>query len=193
MQVVFELQDAGSLAHSLIHLRFRAARETQAEGHVLEHAEMRIKRIVLEHHRDTAIGRFDGRDITVVDGDMAAAGLLKTSDHAQQCGFAAAGRPDEDRKTAGRDFHRDIPDRSEGAEGLGDIVETDTHGRLTEPSAAAHGMTAPARNPSAPRPQRRRRCRAPARHDPADPDRCRHAGHSPPWPDADRASPRRTR
>jgi hypothetical protein len=35
----------------------------QAEGHVVEHAQMREKRVVLEHHRGAALGRGQRRDV----------------------------------------------------------------------------------------------------------------------------------
>jgi len=61
----------------------RAASSTQAVGHVVVDAHVRVERVVLEHHRDVAVGRLDLVDDTPANIDLAAGDGLKPCDHAQ--------------------------------------------------------------------------------------------------------------
>ncbi len=61
---------------------------------------MRIERVVLEHHRNVAVGRFNLVDDAAADIDLAIGDSLETCDHAQQRGLAA---------TAWSDQHAELP------------------------------------------------------------------------------------
>ena len=57
---------------------------------------MGIERIVLEHHGDVALGRFQVIDHTRANRNLAVADFFQPGDHAQQGGFAAARGADDD-------------------------------------------------------------------------------------------------
>ena len=85
---------------------------------------MRVKRIVLEDHRNIAIGRIDVIDDSVADRDIAARDRLEPCHHAQQGGFAAAGRTDEDDELAVGNIEADALYRFDAAGiGLSDLVD----------------------------------------------------------------------
>jgi hypothetical protein len=93
-------------------LRISAARPTfswislvdvgqlQREGHVVEHAHVRVQRVALEHHRQVALGRGQPGDVAPVEFDRAAVDFGEARDHAQQRRLAAARGPDEDDELA---------------------------------------------------------------------------------------------
>ena len=93
---------------------------------------VRIQRVVLEHHRDVALGRLEVVDDAAADRDLAAGDLLQPGDHAQQRALAAAGRPDDDDELAVGDLGVDAVDHLIGlravAVGLDDVADRDgTH------------------------------------------------------------------
>ena len=65
---------------------------------------MRIERVILEHHRDVAIGRLDLVDDAAADIDLAAGDGLEPRDHPQQRRLAAAGGADQHAELAVADF-----------------------------------------------------------------------------------------
>ncbi|MNT62113.1 hypothetical protein D3C72_1998060 [compost metagenome] len=67
---------------------------------------MRIKRIILEHHGDVAVGWFEIVDDAITDYDLAARNALQSGNHSQQGGFSAAGGADEHDHLAVGDVHR---------------------------------------------------------------------------------------
>ena len=69
--------------------------ELEREGDVFIDGHVRIKRIVLEDHRDVAVLGRDVVHLLAVDEELAAADLLETGDHAQRGRLAAAARADE--------------------------------------------------------------------------------------------------
>ena len=101
VQQLLQLEDARRLADACLDLRLGAAVEAQSEAHVLEHAEMRIERVGLEHHGDTPFTRLQGVAPCVTDEEVAGGDVFQARDHAQQRGFAAAGRADEDDELLG--------------------------------------------------------------------------------------------
>jgi hypothetical protein len=72
------------LVHARLDLVDRHLGDLQAVGHVVEHAHVRVERVVLEHHRDVALGRLELVDHAVADADLAAGDLLQARHHAQQ-------------------------------------------------------------------------------------------------------------
>jgi hypothetical protein len=57
LQQVAQLQDLGGLVHARLDLVLGHLGDLQAVGHVVEHAHVRVQRVVLEHHGDVALGR----------------------------------------------------------------------------------------------------------------------------------------
>ena len=83
---------------------------------------MRIERVVLEHHRDVAIGRLYLVDDAAADVDLAAGDGFQPRDHAQQRGLAAAGGADQHAELAIADLEVDALDGLEAAGiGLADV------------------------------------------------------------------------
>jgi hypothetical protein len=85
-------------AHALLDFVCGHVLQLERESQVLTHRHVRVKRVVLEDHRDVA--RL-GRDIVhdaIADLDRAGADRLETGDHAQGRALAASGWPDENDK-----------------------------------------------------------------------------------------------
>jgi hypothetical protein len=137
-----ELEDLGRLLHPLFDLRLGQLGDLQAVGHVVVHAHVRVQGVVLEHHRDVALGRFEPVDDPPADRDLAAADLLQPGDHAQQRALAAARRADDDDELAVVDLGVDAMDDLDGlravAVGLLDLSQRNrTHGVLVVRCGAA--------------------------------------------------------
>ena len=78
-------------------------RGAQGKGQIVPHGQMRIKRVLLEHHRHIALrGRFrvDGPP---TDDDVALVLLLKTRNQAQGRGLARTGRTQKNDKASIRE------------------------------------------------------------------------------------------
>ena len=71
VEQLLDLQDARGLAHALVDLGLRRFAVAQAVGHVVVDSHVRIERVVLEHHRDVALGRLDVVDDALADADFA--------------------------------------------------------------------------------------------------------------------------
>jgi len=126
LEQLLEAQDARGLLDALADRRLRHLGELEPERHVVEHAHVRVERVVLEHHGDVA--RF-GREVVddlAADPDLAPADRLQSGDHAQRRGLAAAGRADEDNELLVGDREVQRLDRL-GAVGkdLPDVFERD--------------------------------------------------------------------
>ncbi len=118
-----EFEDAPGFLDPRLDLGLGHAAVAQAIGHVVVDAHMRIERVVLEHHRDVAIGGLDLVDDAAADIDLAACDGLEPRDHAQQRGLAAAGRADQHAELAVADLEVDAFDRLEAAGvGLADVA-----------------------------------------------------------------------
>ena len=109
VEILGDIKDLRRFAHTAVDLvvrhffkvrfavrvRLRDLLELEREGDVFVDGHVRIKRIVLEDHGDVAIlGRNVVHQLTA-DGELAAADLLETCNHAQRGGFSAAARADE--------------------------------------------------------------------------------------------------
>jgi hypothetical protein len=71
---------------------------------------VRVQRVVLEHHGDVALGRFQVVDHAVADGDLAAGDFFQPGHHAQQRRLAAARGADDDDELAIGDVGVDAVD-----------------------------------------------------------------------------------
>ena len=88
-------------------MAFAHAADFQPPRHILFHAHVRIEGVVLKHHRNTAILRFHLGDALAVNPDIARGHALQPRHHAQQGGFAAAGRAHHHDKLAVRHVERE--------------------------------------------------------------------------------------
>ena len=68
---------------------------------------MRVKRVVLEHHRDAALARNQIVDHLIADADFTACDRFQPCNHAQRCGLGAAGRADQHHEFAFLDLKVD--------------------------------------------------------------------------------------
>src|SRR5690606_16900674 len=80
------------------------------ERDVFVHRQMRVQRVVLEHHREVAIARRLFVDPLAVDQQLAGGDVLQADDHPQQGRLATAGRADQDYEFAVFDLHADVID-----------------------------------------------------------------------------------
>ncbi len=96
VQQLVEAEDPGRLLHASVDLVLRHLLELETERHVVEHAHVRVERVVLEHHRDVALLRWHVVDDTVTDADRALGHRFEPGDHPERGGLATARRPDQD-------------------------------------------------------------------------------------------------
>jgi hypothetical protein len=90
-----KIQHLSSLSHLTLNLRLGDTAVFQPVAHVLGHGHMRVKRVVLEHHRDVAIRRINVIDHTVANAQRPFTDVFQTGDHPQQGGFATARRANQ--------------------------------------------------------------------------------------------------
>ena len=90
------------LARHLVH-----AAHLQAEGDVVERAQVREQRIALEHHCRAAFGRRQRGDVARTEQDVAFADLLVPGDHAQRGRLATTRRTQQAAVGAGGDLQID--------------------------------------------------------------------------------------
>ena len=79
----------------------------QAKGHVLGHAHVGEKAVLLEHHADAPVPGADVGDVLAVHGDLAAGDVLQAGKTPQQGAFAAAGGPQQGDQVALFNIHGD--------------------------------------------------------------------------------------
>ena len=84
---------------------------------------MRIERIRLEDHSQSASRGRLARDVAFVDLDRAAAGFLQPGYQPQQGGLSAAGRTDEDHELAVFDLQIDTFDHLQVTEPFLDLFQ----------------------------------------------------------------------
>ena len=82
--------------------------QAQRERDVLEDGQVRVERVVLEHHRQVAVARRLVVDPLAADEHVAGGDVLQPDDHPQQRRLPAAGRPDEDHELAVGDVEADV-------------------------------------------------------------------------------------
>src|SRR6202034_3004084 len=90
---------------------------------------MRIDRIGLEHHGESALRGTDVGHVFGVDQNLSGGDVLEPGDEAQKRRLAAAGRPDEHRELAIFDVEIDAVDDADRAERFPDVFQLDaSHG-----------------------------------------------------------------
>ena len=129
--------------HLVADLVRRRATPAQAEGDVLEHAEVREERVALEDGVRRALERREVGHVGVAEEDLALADLLEAADHPQRGRLPAARRAQQREELARRDVERHLIDGDEVTEALGDVIQTDVgfrHARaLAKPCLVAGG------------------------------------------------------
>ena len=94
-QVHFDTEDSRGFLHPFVDFRFGNFSQFQTERHVVVNGHVRIKRVVLEHHRDIPVFRRNVVFQFAVDIQFAVGNFFKTRDHTERCRFTATGRADE--------------------------------------------------------------------------------------------------
>jgi hypothetical protein len=125
-----QLDQRQHVGHALGDFRGRQLVLLQTEGDVLLHRHVRKQRIRLEHHVDRPLVRRNARHVRAIDPDAAAGGFLETGEHAQQRGLAAARAAEQAEQFLLIDLQRNVVDRDEVAELLGDALDVDVGNRL---------------------------------------------------------------
>ncbi len=95
VEIIAEPQQLGRLGHGGGGLLLGDIAQAQAEAHVLGHAQMRVERVILEHHGDVAVLRLDIVDHPPVDRDRARGHILEPGDHPEHRRLAAARATDQ--------------------------------------------------------------------------------------------------
>ena len=106
-----EIEEPRRPRDALIDDVLRRLPQPQAEGDVVRDGEVRVQRVVLEHHRDVPVLRRELVHDPVADRDRAVRDALEPGDHAKRGRLAATRRPDEDEELAVRDVDREVLDR----------------------------------------------------------------------------------
>ena len=128
-----DLQDAGGFGDAAGDLVGWRAGHAQTERQVLFHRHVRIKGVGLEDHRHLAFARRQAGDVAALDADRAGGDAFQSAHHAQERGFSAARRTDEDGELAGADREVDALDHLDRAEALAYALQTNVAHPLTAP------------------------------------------------------------
>ena len=95
LQQGHDVQDARRFRHPARDFALGHAAVLQRERDVLEHRQVRVQRVVLEHHGHVAVLGVYLVHHPPADGDLSARDVLQPGDHAQQGALAAARRADQ--------------------------------------------------------------------------------------------------
>jgi hypothetical protein len=123
------LDEIEELARSRAPLGLGDPTHLEAVGDVVDRRHMGKERVVLEHHRCPATGRWRVGHIDVPDQDVARAHLLVTGDHPQRRRLAAAARPEQTTVARLRNPQRDRLDSHGSVVALADGDEFDVVSR----------------------------------------------------------------
>ena len=136
LEQVLDMELGRCLADSPRDLGLRHLRLPEGERQVVVDRLVGVKSEVLEHDRDVPVPRIDVRDALAVEVDVALVRPLETDDRSQQRGLAGTGGAEDREELPVRDLQADSLQRGDGAEALGDLVESDRcHQRTAEPLA----------------------------------------------------------
>ncbi len=108
MQILFDPQDLRRIVDACFDLRFGIFTKLQRERHIFKNCHVRIKRIILEHHRDIPVLGRHIIDQLVPDINFTVGDLLQTRDHTKRRRFATARGADKHDELAALDVEVDI-------------------------------------------------------------------------------------
>ena len=132
LQVFGEIEDVRGAGHLVLDLGLRHIGQLEGKTHVLEHTHVRIQRVALEHHGQIALAGRGFGDVAPIERHTAGVGLLQPGNQAQQRGFAAARRADENHKFAALDFQVDALDDAQRAKLFLNAAQLEVrHGRAS--------------------------------------------------------------
>ena len=139
-----DLQDLRGFVDARLDLGLIHPAIAQSIRHVVVNGHVRIERVVLKHHGDVALGRFDVVDDTTADIDLARGRRLEPRDHPKQGGLSAAGRTDQHAELPVADVEADALDGFDATcVDLAHIPEGDVcHRRPISPSRPDRARTA---------------------------------------------------
>jgi hypothetical protein len=121
--VLVELEQLAGLPDLLVDLLLvLGLRQPQRERDVLVDGQVRVERVVLEHHGQVAVPRGLVVDPVVADDHVAGGDVLQPHDHPQQRRLPAARRPDQDHELAVLDVDAHVVDGREAVPVLLDDV-----------------------------------------------------------------------
>ena len=138
IEEALDLEQPGRRAYPLRGLVLRRTSDVERERHVLGDRHVRVQRVVLEHHRDVALLRWEVGDVPVPDQEPAVVGALQTGEESQRRRLAAAGRPDDDEELAVVDHEIEPVERRTDVarEAASDLLVRDRRHGATFPSPA---------------------------------------------------------
>jgi len=127
LQQLAEPEAVGRLGDAPQDLAPGHAPHLERERDVLAHREVRIQRVVLEHHGDVAGGGGVVGDHAIADEDLPGRRLLESGDAPQCRRLAASRRAEHHQELPIGDRERDVAERgvAGGIEGLGQLAEGD--------------------------------------------------------------------
>jgi len=133
---MFDIQNLGGLIHSRINLCLGHFGKFQAKSHVLTQAHVRIQRVRLKHHGNTAIRWRDIVHQPTTNLEFTRADVFKAGNYPQQSRLATARRTDKHHELAIFDFQVDVLQHMDVAKGLAYIKQSNIcHKNLTLPLA----------------------------------------------------------
>ena len=122
LQVVADLQNFGGAIDPFFDFILGDTFNFQPVRHVVVNRHMGIVGIVLEHHGDIALGRFEIVDDALADGDFALADFFQARNHAQQRRLSTAAGTDDDDEFAVPDMPVDAVENLNVTIGLTNFV-----------------------------------------------------------------------
>jgi hypothetical protein len=99
------------------------AAQAQRHRDVLEHRQMRVERVGLEHQRDVALRGALSAVTSRPDAAHALGGAVEPGEQAQRGGLAAARRAEQRHELPGLERQRNLVHCRMAAEALGDLVK----------------------------------------------------------------------
>ena len=124
--MLLQLEQVGGLGDPLTYLVLRPFRQPQRERDVLEDGQVRVERVVLEHHGEVAVAGRLLVDPYPTDHHVAGRDVLQPDDHPQQGRLPATRRAYQNHELAVGDVQTDVVDRLEPvAVALHDVLHGD--------------------------------------------------------------------